>query len=177
MSQGERGFALLEIILAVALSTITFASALMVTIYVLKNNEQTNQHMTAVAHAESAAYWIARDTQMADGITTDNSTPEGILVLSWTDWGYGSDSIYHVVTYSIEDTFGEVGKLKRTHQDSDGNSDQATIAEHIYYNPSDVDNTTKVSYEDPVLSLKVATLFGQAEDAKEYEIYRLPNFQ
>jgi hypothetical protein len=177
MSQGERGFALLEIILAVALSTITFASALMVTIYVLKNNEQTNQHMTAVAHAESAAYWIARDTQMADSITTDNLTPEGIVVLSWTDWGYGSDSIYHVVTYSIEDILGEAGKLKRTHQDSNGNSEQAIIAEHIYYSPDDVDNTTKVSYEDPVLSLKVATLFGQAEDAKEYKIYRLPNFQ
>lgn len=176
MNQGERGFAVLEIILAVALSTMVFASASMVTIYVLKNNEQTNQNMTAVAHAESSAYWIAVDAQMAEVITADNLTPAQILVLSWTDWGYGSDSIYHVVTYSLENITGDIGRLKRTHQDSDGNSDQAIVAEHIYYNLSDPDST-QVSYLDSVLNLKVTIKLGLAEDIKDYTIYRRPNFQ
>ena len=177
MNRGQAGFAFLEVILAVCLATIISGAASAVTIYVLQESEKTNHHLTAVFHADSAAYWISQDTQMADGVTTENLTPMEILIVSWTDWSSEEDSIYHVVTYSIEDISAEVGKLKRTHQDSNGTIEQAVVAEYIYYDPDDMDNTTQVSYQDPILDLKVATLFGQAGEFTEYKIYRRPNVQ
>ena len=129
----ERGFAVLEILLAACVAIVVAAAASSVTLYVIQSNERTNHHMTAVTHAESAAYWIARDTQMADSVTTDNLTSDNetsvsILTVGWTEWGYGDDSIYHVVTYSIEDLSATVGKVKRTHQDSIGNTGETIVA-------------------------------------------------
>lgn len=177
MKQGEKGFVLLEIILATSLAALVLGAATMTTIYVLKNNRQTSDHMAAVFYADTAGYLISKDVQMADSVTTENLTSPEFLVIAWTEWGYDEDSIYHVVTYSIEDVSGGTGKLKRTHQDSSGTYEESIIADCIYSNEADPDNTTQVSYQDPVLNMKVKTIFGQAQGVKEYKICCRPNFR
>ena len=72
---------------------------------------------------------------------------------------------------------GGIGKLKRTHQDSEGTNEQMLVAQYIYYDPGDPVKTSNVSYQDQVLTLKIVGVFGDAQEAREYKIYRRPNFQ
>ena len=177
MKQGEKGLVILEMLLTVSLAALVLGAATMTTIYVLKNNQQTSDHMAAVFYADTAGYLISKDVQMADRVTTENLTSPEFLIIAWTEWGYDEDSVYHIITYSIEDVSGEAGKLKRTHQDSSGTYESVIIADCIYSNDNDPDNTTQVSYQDSVVNMKVKTIFGQAEGVKEYKVYCRPNFR
>jgi len=176
MRQAENGFSLIEVIVVTAVVALIAGAASMTMFQVVKSTESSNDRMTAGNQVQNAGYWISRDAQMAESVTTDDLTPPYFLILKWTDWGYDEDSIYHSVVYSLEDVSGGIGKLKRTHQDSVGTDEQRLVAEYVYYNPSDPDNTTKASYESRVLTLKLVAVFGDAEETREYRIYRRPSF-
>lgn len=177
MKLSEAGFTALEVIIAVFLASLMVGAATTVTIYALKNNQQTSDHTVAVLHADTAGYWVSNDTRMAQSVTAEGLTSPDFLILAWTDWGYAEDSVYHVVTYSIEDVSGGIGKLKRTHQDSGGTYEEVIITDRIYYDDADPDNSTQVSYRNSILNLKVVTSFGQSQEVREYEVYCRPNFQ
>lgn len=177
MKQNEKGLVILEMLLAVSLAALVLGTATMTTIYVLKNNEQTSDHMAAVFYADTAGYLISKDVQMADSVNAENLTSPEFLIIAWTEWGYDEDSVYHVITYYIEDVFEGIGKLKRTHQDSNGAYEEAIISDCIYSNENDPDNTTQASYQDSILNVKVKTIFGQGQEVKEYKIYCRPNFR
>jgi len=131
--------------------------------------------MTAVRQVQNAGYWISRDALMAE--STDNvTTPPDFLILNWTEWGYDEDSIYHRVTYSFEDMPSGLKKLKRTHEINGEVSAQTLVAEYIYYNPDNPDNTTKASYESSVLTVQIAAAIGEANEIKEYRVWHRPNF-
>ena len=176
MKQGEKGFSLIELIVVTAVIALIAGAATMTVFQVVKSTEGSNDRMTAGNQVQNAGYWINRDAQMAESVTTDNLTPPDFLILKWTDWGYDEDSIYHSVVYSLENVSGSIGKLKRTHQDSVGTDEQLLVAEYIYYNPNDPDNTTKASYESGVLTMQLVAVFGDAEETREYRIYCRPNF-
>jgi len=131
--------------------------------------------MTAVRQVQNAGYWISRDALMAE--STDNvTTPPDFLILNWTEWDYDEDSIYHRVTYSFEDMPSGLKKLKRTHEINGEVSAQTLVAEYIYYNPDNPDNTTKASYESSVLTVQIAAAIGEANEIKEYRVWHRPNF-
>ncbi len=177
MKPGQRGFTFIEVAIATAVIALIAGAATMTTFSILNDTERTNDGMTAVRQVENAGYWVSRDALMADSLSTENLTSPDFLILNWTDWGYDEDSVYHSVAYSIEDISGGIGKLKRTHQDSTGTNEQMLVAEYIYYNQSDPANTSNVSYQDPVLTLKIVSVSGDAQETREYKIYRRPNFQ
>ena len=176
MRQAENGFSLIELLVVTAVVVLIAGAASMTVLQVVKGTESSNDRMTVGNQVQNAGYWISRDAQMAESLTVDNLTPADFLVLKWTDWSYDENSIYHSVVYSLEDISGGIGKLKRTHQDSVGTDEQVLVAEYVYYNPSDPDNTTEASYESGVLTLKLVAVFGDAEEAREYKIYRRPSF-
>lgn len=175
MKQGEAGFFLMEVVVALAIGTLIAGGAAMVTFRAFTDTQRTNNHMTILRHVENAGYWISRDTQMADSLITENLTAPEFLIVKYTQWGYNQDSIYHSVTYSIEDVSAGMGTLKRRHQDSAGADEQMVVAEYIYYNPGDPE-TTQVSYQSPMLNLKVVGSLRDAQEIKEQSIYRRPNF-
>ena len=177
MKQGQRGFTSIELLVATAIIALIAGAATMTTFSVLRDTEHTNDRMTVVRQVENAGFWISQDTLMADRVCADNLTPPDFLVVDWTEWGYDDDSIYHSVTYSIEDISEGIGRLKRTHQDSGGTNEQMLVANYIYYNQSDPDNTSDVSYQEAVLTLKIASVFGDAQEMREYKVYQRPNFQ
>ncbi len=176
MKQSQSGFTLIETIIASSLVILMAATIITVVQQIVQDTQQTNAHMSAVFYADMAGFWIGRDVKMADSLDTENITPPELLTITWTDWGYDDDSIYHTVTYSIEDVSVGIGKLKRTHEDSNGGSQETTIAECIYYDPDDPDNTTQVTRENTVLILKVATSCASAEESREYTFYCRPNY-
>ena len=177
MKRSEKGFTILEILIITGIAILMIVAAANVTFRVIQDTQRTNAHITAVHHADSAAYWLTHDTQMANSMTTEDLTSPEFLVLTWTDWVYDGDSIYHTVTYSIEDVTEGIGKLKRTHQDSSGIDEQTLVAENIYYyNPLDPDNTTQITSQNLVLDFKIVTSFGEALAVREHKIYCRPNF-
>lgn len=176
MKQKENGFTVIEMVVAFSLSAMIALAGMAFVFQSINTADRTEDHLTVVAAAENAGYWLSRDAYMADNVITDNLTSPAILVLKWTEWGYGDTNIYHSATYSIENLSDNIGHLTRHYQSSSGTDQQTTIASNIYYNPSDPTNTTSISYLSPVINLKVSTKLGDTGETRNYQIYRRPNF-
>jgi len=177
MKRNEAGFTMLEVMLSVGLIGLIITAAATVMLYVVQQNDRTNDNLAASFYAETAGYWITSDVRKADVVTTSNLTSPIILVLAWTEWGYSEDSVYHEVTYSISDLSGSIGKLKRSHQDSVGTNEEQLVSESIYYNLSDPANTTQVAYQGSVVTLQVTTQVGEASEKREYKVHGRPDFR
>ena len=176
MKQGEKGFGIIEVVVASAITVLIVGVAFVVIFRVINDTEQSNSHITAVRQVQNAGYWISRDVQRAEGVFTDNLDHPNFIVLSWTEQDYeGGDPIYHSVTYFFEGLSSGVGKLRRHHWSSAGASQETLVAECIYYNPNDPDNTSKASYESPVLNLNLVAVSGDARETTEYKTMRRPN--
>ncbi len=175
MKQSENGFTLLELAVVIAISAMIALAATIFTFHAIRTTEKTEDHLTAVANAENAGYWISHDAYMADMVIADNLTAPAILVLKWTDWGYGTANIYYTATYSVDNIVAGIGQLKRRLQNSNGGDQNLLVASYVYYNPSDPTNSTNVTYQSPTINLKMATRSGSASEVRQYQIYRRPN--
>ncbi len=176
MKHSQGGFMLAELVVIIGVIALVATATTMSVVQAVSGTERSNSHMIAVRHVQNAGYWISRDGQMAEEVSTENLTPPDFLVFRWTDWGYGDDSVYHSVTYSLENVSGGIGELRRTHQDSTGTDEQVLVANYIYYNPGDPGNTTEVTYESYVLTVKLVTMFGDVKETREYKVYTRPEF-
>ncbi len=58
MKRGERGFTLLELVVAAAIITLASGAAGIATFQVFKGTERNNNYMTAVRQVQNAGYWI-----------------------------------------------------------------------------------------------------------------------
>ena len=178
MKLGEKGFTLIELIIAIAIIGVASGAASLAIFQTFKGIERNNNYMTVVRQVENAGYWLSRDALMADSINADNLTPPDFLVLTWREWDSDNKAIYHVATYSFpfEDLAGGIGKLKRTHWTLARGDEVTLVAKHIYYAPGDPDNTTKASYDTPELIIRITALIGDDRETREYRVSRRPNF-
>ncbi len=175
MKRSENGFTLLELAVVIALTAMIALAATTFTFHALRTAAKTDDRLTALDNAQNAGYWISRDAYMADTVITDNLTAPTILILKWTDWGYGTDNIYYSATYSVDNVTSGIGQLNRRLQDSNGGDQKIVVASYICYNPADPANSTNVTYQSPPMNLRVATRYGNASEVRNYEIYRRPN--
>ena len=189
MKRGERGFTLIEVLVVIAIVATISAAATMSTFQVFNVTRRSNDHVVTVRQVQNAGYWISRDALMAESVVVDNDpeTDEFLtLTLKWTEWNYDGDSVYHEVTYSIEDLSPDgIGKLIRTHS-SDGPDEQTLIAEYIYYDSEDPENhtDTEATYEPPdeapeqapVLTVQITSSLGEASETREYRVLPRPDF-
>jgi len=176
MNQGEKGFSFIELIISIGIIALISGAAAIATIQVCKGTERNNDYITAVHQVQSAGYWISRDAQMAQGVTTNNLTSPDFLALSWTEWDDNNDPIYHTATYFFKDLTDGIGKLMRRHWSSDGANEQTLIATKIYYAPGDPENTSNVSYQDSVLTVQLSALSEKVMETREYRVRHRPNF-
>jgi len=176
MKQSERGFTLIETLVGIAILALIAGAATMATFQVINVTKSSNDHITAVRQVQNAGYWISRDALMAENVIVDDLTPPDFLILNWTEWGYDEDSTYHSVRYSFQDLSDGIGKLRRTYWSSAGINEEILVAEYIYYNPGDSDNTTKASYPSSVLTVQIAASFEEANETREYRVWHRPNF-
>ncbi|MFC1993187.1 prepilin-type N-terminal cleavage/methylation domain-containing protein [Chloroflexota bacterium] len=177
MKKGEKGFTIVELLVASAIIAIISGAAATTTFQIAKSTEPTNNHMTAVCQVQNAGYRICRDAQMAESVAVDNLEHPNFLILTWTEQNYdGSDPTYHSVTYFFTDLSDGIGKLKRNHWSSAGANEDTLVAKHIYYNLDDPETTSKASYESPVLTIQLTALSEEARETREYRITHRPNF-
>jgi prepilin-type N-terminal cleavage/methylation domain-containing protein len=172
---GEKGYTLIELIVATTIIVIITGAASITIFQVSKGTELNNTHLTAVRQVQNAGYWISRDARMAQSMETDNLTPPNFLVFNWREWDDDNEEIFHTSTYFFADLTDGIGKLKRTHWSSAGVNQQTLIAEHIYYAPGDPQDTSQASYQAPVLTLQLTSLVDDVMEMREYRIKHRPN--
>ena len=177
MKLGEKGFTFIELIIAVSIMFVVIGAASAAMLQVFRGTERNNDHLTAVRQVQNAGYWISRDAQMAQSMTTDDLTPPNFLILNWTEWDTEDDPIYHSATYFFVDLADNIGKLKRSHWSSVGACEQTLVAGYIYCDPADIDNTSKASYQKPVLTVQITALIKESLETREYKIKHRPNLQ
>ena len=168
MKRGEQGFSHIEILVAMVIVALLTGVAMLSTFQVINVTRSTNDHMTAVRQVQNAGYWISRDALMAKNVIVDLESAD-FLILTWTEWGYDEDSIYHTVTYSFPDLPSESGKLMRTHWSSAGANEETMVAEYI-------SSALDATYETTVLTVQITASFGEASETKEYTVWRRPEF-
>ena len=176
MKASEKGFTLIEIIISMTIMALASSAAGTAIFQILRNTERNSDHMTVVRQVQNAGYWISRDAQMAQSTTTDNLTLPDFLVANWTEWDASGNPTYHTARYFFEGLTNGIGMLKRNHRSTAGADEYTLIAQYIYYNPSDVANTSNASYQSSVLTVKLTALVEQTMESKEYEIKGRPNF-
>ena len=144
--------------------------AMMTTFQVIKVTAQSDSHMTVLQQVQNAGFWISRDTQMADNVTTDNLSGTNFLVLSWTEVDDIDNIVYHSATYFFEELSGDIGILKRNYTSSTGANKETLVAKYICYDPADPVNTSNISYMSPSLNVKLVAIFNDASETREYQV-------
>ncbi len=174
MKSGEKGFTLVELLVSLAITVLITAAAGAALFQVFQASSRNNDYMTAVRQVENAGFWISRDAQMANSVTTNTTLPD-FLVINWTEWITATSANYHSATYFFDGLANGIGSLKRNHWSTAGDNQTTLIAGSIYYNPVDTVNTTSLSYEGELLTVRVTALCENTMETREYIISRRTN--
>ena len=175
MKLSEKGYTFIELLIAITIIVLASGAAGAAIFQIVRGTERNNDHMTVVRQVENAGYWISRDAQMAKTISADNLTLPDFLVMNWTELDDERNPVYHSANYSLEDLTDGIGKLKRNYSSSAGANAETLIAEYIYCNPDDSDNTSRASYQSLVLTVQLTAIFEETQETKEYRIKLRPN--
>ncbi len=175
MKLKEKGFSYIELVISITIMVLVASTATAATFQVFRGMGRDNDHMAALRQVQNAGHWISRDAQMAQSIITDNLTLPDFLVLNWVERDFDNEPTYHSATYFFENLTDGTGTLKRNHWSSAGANEQVLVAQYIYYNPDDPDDTSQASYQNPVLTVRLAALLEETGEIREYRIKHRPN--
>jgi len=166
-NRNQRGFLLIEILGALAITSLITLAVTMANAQVLNQTANNNNYTTASRHTLNAIYWIGRDVQMAQTINGTEGFPQTEnLVLTWTTW----DNIVHSANYTLIN-----GELKRTYAIDSESPITTTVAEYI--NPDE--GLTYCSSDNGVVSLTITSSVGEGSKTvdvtKTHQITSRPN--
>ena len=168
MKLGEKGYTYIELIVAITIASLVVAATSMVIFQVLKNSESNSNHMTAVNQVQNAGYWISRDTQMAQIVTTDALPLPDFLVLRWTDGDSGDEC---QIVYTLEDMPESGLKILMRNQSINGSANTTTLVAR--YINSNSENTT-CQFISGTLNLTITATVGDGSHMEsESRTYQL----
>jgi prepilin-type N-terminal cleavage/methylation domain-containing protein len=157
----QKGFTLIEILIAVVIVGLIAAGAAGATVQIVQSTH-TTAHMLAVRQVQTAGYWVSTDGLQAQYVTAPG--PTGFpLHLEWTD----AENNLHEITYTLEPVDG-LCKLRR----SDG-AGSMTVGQYLTG-----DTTCSWSGSARVLTLTVEASVtgarGPETETRTYEIEPRP---
>lgn len=168
MKPSEKGFTLVELLVAITIMALASAAAGLGIFQVIRNTERNSNHMAAVLQVQNADQRISQDAKMAQIVTTDNLTPPNFLVLYWIDGNSGDE---YQVTYTLENMPGSALKELRRNQSVNGSANVTSlVAQHIDPDPEN----TKCELINGTLTLTIkATMGDGATMESETRTYRI----
>jgi len=112
----ERGLGVIEVLLAMAISSLILAALTTATLRLTRFQDGNNAQITANRNSENVMNYIAADVRRAqwvngaDGVTPLSAIPEPAITLQWVDYTDGGD----IRSVKYERDSGS-GRLKRTY--------------------------------------------------------------
>jgi prepilin-type N-terminal cleavage/methylation domain-containing protein len=169
MKPGQKGFTLIELIVAVAIMAVAAGAAGAGIFQTFQNTGRNNDKNSAIAQLENASYWISRDVLMSQVV--DTSGPD-FFSANWTE--YESSDLY-VVSYSFADMDeGDTKKLLRTQSINDTDNTTRLVAEYINSDPA----KTTCNFTDGTFNLMITITTGEGDltqsETRTYEIIPRP---
>ena len=140
MRQRQKGFSLLEMLVALGIVAAVIASITMTVTTLMMNSQQPSTQQTLLKQVKSAGYWIPRDVNMANDVTLGipNGFPFTINIPVDQDQNHD---------YTVDYLF-DGNTLKRQQFDSLDNLIAETIvAQYVDNNNTIFENITQTSYE------------------------------
>jgi prepilin-type N-terminal cleavage/methylation domain-containing protein len=168
MKSGEKGYTLVELVVAIAIMVTATAAAGAGLFQIQRNTERNSNHMAAVLQVQNADQRISQDAQKAQCVTTDNLTLPDFLVLSWID---GSNGDEYQITYTLEDMPDSTLKeLWRNLSVNGSGNITSLVAQYIDSDPE----RTSCNITSGILTLTItATVGGGAMMESESRTYRV----
>jgi prepilin-type N-terminal cleavage/methylation domain-containing protein len=163
----EKGYALVEVLIAVSISAMLAVGAGMTTAQIFRSSRQNSDWNTALRQAQSVGYWVTQDVLTVSNVDIgdDPETTElEFITLFWKDWenGYTYDT-----RYLWSDSADSLKKLERNQvvRDSGGveiSNTTGLIADNIY--------SATLTPQTDSWRLTVETHSGNKSVTREYEI-------
>ena len=161
MRQRQKGFTLIEIVLATGIAGAIVVVVAMTTTTLMMNSQQPTTQQTLLQQVQNADYWILRDANMAGNMTlsSPNGFPFTLNIPVDQDENHNYD-----VEYSLDSN-----KLMRKQYDSSGNlTAETVIAQYV-----DTDNTTFESVTENITQglykLTIRVSMGEEAVTASYE--------
>lgn len=186
LRSGQRGFTLVELLVAIPISAVVVAAATGGLIQVL-DSKDASTHMYALRQVQSAGYWVSTDAYQAQqvgdipGDITVGPNQGFPLVLKWLDPDTNES---HVITYDLLGTPGEPRTLERheviTNQTTGDQSTVETVVARYLVDTVAGIPATQITEGDPntgqaPLMFKVTSQVGrEPSEERTYDITLRP---
>ena len=163
LKKGERGFTLIEVLIAIAITGIIAAAITGAIFQVFNVNTRSSNRMIAVRQVQQAGKEVSKDVLQSQPDKIDyDELPDGyFLLLGWTDWeGQEND-----VSYKIEDN-----KLQRTHTIDGEPASTAPPIVAEYIDPAQ----TSFVLDGDTFQFTVTATVGEESETRVYEVKPRP---
>ena len=153
MKNGEKGFTLIELVVALAIAAFVTAAASMTIITMMRLTPKNNNWAIALRQVQDAGYWISRDVLMSDNITV--GTGSTFLTMRQPQVATTTPK---TIVYQFQNMSGGLKRLVRT-----DNTTATLIAEYLS------DNTTATPTDNNTLTLKIEAISGDTVVSRYYK--------
>ncbi len=163
----EKGYSLIELLIAISVSAILAIGAGMTTFQIFRGSKQNNDWNIAVRQAQSLGQYVSQDALMVNTIDIgDDPGTEDIEFISlfWKDWENGNTCDTSYLWLDSEDSLKKL-KRKQVTRDINGveiNTTTTLVADNVY--------SATLTPQTDSWRLTVETRSGTRSVTREYEI-------
>jgi prepilin-type N-terminal cleavage/methylation domain-containing protein len=161
LKTGEKGFTLLELLVAISIAAFVVAAASMTIITMMRLTPKANNWAIALRQVQDAGYWISRDVMMSDTVTPGTGDTFLTLTVPQPSTVSQPSPPPKTIVYQFQDMPGGLKRLMR----NDQGVGQIMIAEYI----STPDTTATYDDVTRTLTLKVTVTSGDTTVTRQYE--------